>query len=420
MSAGVSIRESLCWLIAGGLLLASLVLIPTSLNRRPRVAPEPIRVEEARKVVQVAPMVASTPDGKPVGPAPTAPGGWEEILQRINATGSRIEDLVSGISPSGKSPEDLERLEEIRRLLAELATALRALPNDAATAAMLAYLDSGEDVGTRLPFQVGEGGLLAESPTMRTFLLDLFADIDATSALDYSVGLFDSSNSANEWALAMRNIAWQDSDGQYREILRGRLGQMLDRQEWLVQPAEGFLEGFDLAVYLADEEALLEMGSVLGLSDSAGNLADNGVTHAAFLAMDRITANDPGQTVALVRSDRDFLSWAPRHRGALMSRADIRDPGQAEAVGEYLRRSDLSPEERHAFLNLFPNPNGVLGDSLVSNPATPLEFTSGLERDQAALRLVQGWLADSRYQFAWGDLAVSEARLRGFVAAGGQ
>jgi hypothetical protein len=190
---------------------------------------------------------------------------------------------------------------------------------------------------------------------------------------------------------------------------------MLDRQEWLAHPDPGFLEAFDLAVHLGDEEALREMGSVLGLRNQQGGLADNGITHAAFLAMDRLTALDPAQTVGLIQSEPDFLGWAPRHRGALMSRADVRDPQQAVDVAGYLLRPDVAPEERRVFLELFPQANGVLADSLISAPGTPMEFSSGLARDRAALEWVRGRLAEARFQGLRGELLAAEARLRGFV-----
>jgi hypothetical protein len=348
------------------------------------------------------------------------PDGWEKVREAIQSAGDRIAELVAQLSAARNSPRDVEILAEIRGILEKLASELRSIPNEVAVAAMQAYLDSGKDVATGLGFKVGEGGLLTDAPSMRTFLLDLFADIDAPAAVDYAMGVLDASNSSSEWALALRNIAWQDGDGSYRELLRGRLGQLLDRQAWLAKPDQGFLEAFDLAVHLGDPVALREMGSVLGLRDGQGNLANNGITHAAFLAMDRITASNPRQTVELIRGDQDFMNWAPRHRGALMSRADVRDPQQAAAVGEYLRRPDLSAEERYAFLQLFPNPNGVLADSLISAPATPLEFSSGLERDQAALGLVRGWLADPRYEGVRPDLLATESRLAAVIGGAGK
>ena len=342
----------------------------------------------------------------------------QQILEAIAHAEDEIAALVAKLSPSRQTAEDRALLEQIRELLAELAARLRALPNDAVADAMVQYLGSGRDLVTGLRFEVGEGGLLSDSPTIRTFLLDLFADIDALGARDYSLRIFDASASAGEWALALRNIAWQDTAGEYRGLLRGRLSELLSRQEWLARPDSGFLEAFDLAVYLGDADALREMGSVLGVRDATGRLADNGMTHAAFLAMDRITAAHPAQTVELIQSDPEFLSWSPRHRGALMSRLDARDPAQAEAAGNYLLRRDLNAEERYAFLALFPNPNGSLGDSLISQPALAAEFESGLARDRAALQLIRNWLADPRYAIAREELRLSEARLVGFVATG--
>lgn len=379
------------------------------------------RADQRRSVSTDAPAdaVRTDPLPHPAGPVSSvAPGDSAELVKRIAAAADEIAKLVARLSPNRDLDFDQELLAEIRRILRELAAQLRSLPNEVVTAAIRAYLDSGEDEATGLGFKVGEGGLLTDSPSMRMFLLDLFADIDAPDAVGYSIGLLNASDSPGEWALALRNIAWQDEPGHHRELLRGRLSEMLDRQEWLADPDQGFLEVFDLAVHLGDADALREMGSVLGLRDAQGKLANNGITHAAFLAMDRLTAADPGQTVGLIQSDPEFLDWAPRHRGALMSRADVRDPEQAAAAGQYLLRADVGREERFAFLQLFPNPNGVLADSLISTPATPMDVSSGMERDRAALELVRGWLRDSRFQGVRTELLATEARLARFVPSG--
>jgi hypothetical protein len=102
-----------------------------------------------------------------------------------------------------------------------------------------------------------------------------------------------------------------------------------------------------------------------------------------------------------------------------MSRLDPRDGQQGAAAGDYLRRGDVGEEERFAFLRLFPNQNGSLGDSLISEPATQTPaFSSALERDRAALELIREWLADPGYAALRGELLRSEARLAGFVAGG--
>jgi hypothetical protein len=168
---------------------------------------------------------------------------------------------------------------------------------------------------------------------------------------------------------------------------------------------------------LGDPDALREVGSVLGLRDAEGRLADNGVTHAAFLALDRITAAHPAQTLALIRDDPAFLSWAPGHRGALLSRADPRDPAQAALLSAHLRRTDLAPEERAAFFALFPNGNGTVTPGLVTATIPPLRFDQVSGRDQAALELVRAWRTDPALSRFRTDLAALEARLAEHAAS---
>lgn len=400
-------RKQLFWLGIGGAASLLSFLFFRSTDPEPGTPTAPMPGPGA------VPLLSPASSGRQ---APTAPGGGEEeVLGLVSGAGEKIRALTARLSPRRDLERDAGWLAGIREVLEELAVRLRALPNDLVAEAIRAYLESGEDVTTGLGFKVGEGGLLRDAPSMRMFLLDLLADVDAPAAVTESMALLEESASPGEWALALRNIAWQDGQGKHREFLRGKLSEMLDRQEWLAHPDPGFLEAFDLAVHLGDEEALREMGSVLGLRNQQGGLADNGITHAAFLAMDRLTALDPAQTVGLIQSEPDFLGWAPRHRGALMSRADVRDPQQAVDVAGYLLRPDVAPEERRVFLELFPQANGVLADSLISAPGTPLEFSSGLARDRAALEWVRGRLAEARFQGLRGELLAAEARLRGFV-----
>lgn len=305
-----------------------------------------------------------------------------------------------------------------RQLLARLRDALRNLPTDVAAAAIVQFLDSGEDAATGLPFNLEAGGVLADAPSMRTALLDMLGQLDPSASVTYARRIFDGSGVADEWALAMRNMGWQNQGGAYSEELRGRLSQLLDNQQWLGSPTNGFLESFDLAVHLGGLTDLDAMASVLRLQDSNGNPVENGVTHAAYLALDRMTINNPDQTIGRIAADPDFLSWAPEHRGALMSRANVASPTQRSAVETYLQTLSQHPQELETFTNLFPNRNVGLGPALVSTPTTPMDFARLFAQDQGSLGVVNQWLNDGRFSGIRGNLQQISARLTEFVNAG--
>jgi hypothetical protein len=96
--------------------------------------------------------------------------------------------------------------EERADLLAYLGQRLDALRAEDTVVAILAELAAGRDADTGLPFVPGEEGL--ESATAwRVFLLDRLGRLDPRVAADYArQSIFPSSNSAEEWAVSLRNV----------------------------------------------------------------------------------------------------------------------------------------------------------------------------------------------------------------------
>ncbi|MCU0749383.1 MAG: hypothetical protein MUF13_07550, partial [Akkermansiaceae bacterium] len=104
--------------------------------------------------------------------------------------------------------------ETSREILEALRQTIREAPDEQEAAAALAsYLKSGVDVFTKLPFEVGEEGMLATAPTLRTALLDLLVTLDPTLALELARTIMNQTSSPDEYAIALRNLAWNDLDG---------------------------------------------------------------------------------------------------------------------------------------------------------------------------------------------------------------
>ena len=336
----------------------------------------------------------------------------KEALASLAALEKEWKDVAADTS---LAPE--QRAERSEQILARLRQMLRDLPADVSSAAIVAYLDSGSDTPTGLDFMLASGGTLGTAPTTRTAMLDLLAQIDPGASVDYARRIFESSPSSDEWALGMRNIGWQNQNGVHSAELRQQLTRMLDNQEWLANPTPGFFEAFDVAVHLGGVEELTAMASVVRLEDNQGNQVENGATHAAMLAIDRIVSTHPGTAIPALANDPGLLSWAPEHRAGLLARADVRDPAQRAALEQYLGTLASRPQELAVFTALFPNRNGTLGHALITTapPETPYEDL--LAGDRAARALLLEWTNSNRFPGLGDNLRAIASRIDSFLQA---
>jgi hypothetical protein len=329
---------------------------------------------------------------------PHAEAGKQIIDTELDAPAdlmAEIEQIAAAFTKGGLSGE------ESSVLLARLAKALKAAPAEAATAAILSYLRSGRDADTGLNFQPGPGGALAQAPTMRTALLDLLAQIDPAAAMQLARSIMDTTKSADEYALALRNLAWNNTDGRLSPELSNRLAQMLGRDEWLRNPSAGFLEGFDVAVHLGGQSQFQEMARLLERASAQASpnvpSANGSIERAAFIALDRMAVTDPGTTTDTFTKNPDLFSQSGDHRASLLSRADILDPNQRAAVENYLLRNDLGEKELAAFAGLFPNVNRFAGNRLVTGGDQQPSLDALKARDTAMREIVLQWKNDPRF-----------------------
>jgi hypothetical protein len=303
------------------------------------------------------------------------------------------QTVAALISSSLQAFRNAKSEEESMAILKRLREGIRSSPNEAgASAAIIAFLASGEDALTGLPFLVGPDGVMEVTPTMRTALLDLLPSLDPLASIEVARQIMDQRNSQDEYALALRNLAWNDFEGDMKLELTERFSSMLNTNEWLAKPSAGFLEAFDIAVEVGTPRTFTDVASVLRLETTEGEPVNNGTTRASLIALDRMVLRNPALLVEKFQENPDFLAFAPDHRAALMSRLDITDPAQRQTFVEYLQRPQHGPNELEYFSELFPNGNYFYGNRLVTADETTPSLGERQAQDVEALAQVENLL----------------------------
>jgi len=265
-----------------------------------------------------------------------------------------------------------------RALLKALRTTLTAADPALAAQAIVDFLGSGVDAATGLPFTPQPDGTLDSVPSVRSALLDLLPALDPDLALEQARLSMDMAQSADEYALGLRNLAWSDFEGDRAEELKTRFLNMLAVPVWREQPPQAFLAAFDIAVHLAEPVTARAMADLFALASTSPALE-----HAAFVALDRIAVRAPEVLVELYRSDPAFLAAAPNQRASLLSRLDLRQGDQRAVLLDYFARADLAADELDYFTALYPNANFVHTNRLLSTPDDTPSITARGELDRA-------------------------------------
>ncbi len=283
-----------------------------------------------------------------------------------------IEETLAGLLTSSSA-------EESAAILKRLRDGIRSSADEAAAvAAIVAFLKSGEDAPTKLPFSVGLEGVMEATPTLRTALLDLLPSLDPTAALEVAREIMDQKKSQDEYALAIRNVAWNDLDGDMKKELETRFQQMLTTSEWRKNPSAGFLEGLDVAVELANEKTFATMTQ---LNSEAITDQNSTLARASLIALDRMVVSDPAILVKAYEDDPELSGLAPDERASLMSRLDITDAAQRKIFLGYLNLPSHGPEELAYFTRIFPNGNFIHGNWLITTTGPSDSIDSRFEAD---------------------------------------
>jgi hypothetical protein len=284
-------------------------------------------------------------------------------------------------------------------ILRELSRNIRAAGPETASevaVAIIAFLDTGRDAETGLPLIVGPDGTLGTAPTLRVCLIDLLGSVDPAAALLSAREWMERTDSADEYAICLRNLYWNDHEGDRMAEVKDRMNQMLETKDWFESPSAGWLEGLDVAVALGDEESFVK---ILRLARMAGALesdeAGAAVQRATMMVVDRMVVRDSGlltKTLAADLGKSIGLSGIPR--ASLMSRLDPADEGQVNLLRRYLEIPDHEEGELEYFSNLFPNGNHLHGNWLFSSAERPPSIADREAADRLALERIEGLLEE--------------------------
>ena len=261
-------------------------------------------------------------------------------------------------------------------ILDDLRVGIRQAPESDAAAAIVGFLKTEDDAPTGLAFVVGPEGMMETVPSVRLALLDLLPSLDPVAALEVARELMDRRTSADEYAVALRNMAWNDLDGDLRGELSRRFMALL-QMPWLDQPSAGFIEAFDIAVEVGGSAMFDRMVSLAGEATEKSNTA---ASRAAFMSLDRMIVRDRALLATAFSADAAWMDFAPQQRASLMSRLDIMVPAQRDVFLRYISDNGRAADELEYFGKLFPNENFLYGHRLV----TADEVTPSIDQVTAA------------------------------------
>ena len=321
------------------------------------------------------------------------PGG--EGMQENRGPAAQIHDAAAMLSAAFRRLETAGERKD--KALGGTALALEKMPMQEAEEALIAELESGRDAETGMDFAVGENGVEG-APTWRVYLLDLLGRISPRAAADYArQAIFSSSNSSEEWAVSLRNIMFSYPPrfaAQGRAEMSVLLARMLERRDWRAAPGAGLLEALDFVAHTADPAE--QAGRLAQWLDEGGS--DPKPDQAIQIAMERaLLARGDEILPALSAQTGQGRAGSATLRVMAMARADLRQPGQAQALQQYLQRLPPQSPEAEAFFGAFPLHNYSIAPGLSGLPRGPAaqDFRAA---DEAALAAMEAWTTDPALQ----------------------
>lgn len=333
-------------------------------------------------------------------PATSDPMIASSIVQAITSAQNNLNAVAS-------PPEKL-------RILQALLDSLKSNPHRAeVVAALIGYLRSQNgDAATGFAFAVGPDGSLQMSPSLRVALLDLLGQADRSSAQQFAEEIFKSSNSPDEWAVALRDCGrgLDKSSVDRKTQFADRVAHLLSHEEWLRVPTAGFLHAFDAAVSVGGADTARRM---ISIHDGAYHPA---TSYAARLSLDRLAIVDFRLVAEAIQEDPVHMSQEPEARAAILARGDPSDAGDVKLMHDYLVNESIGVAERQVFLRHFPNGNLELSNNLLTHTIL-IPMATMADRDEAASRLLLEWAADPMMASLRDDLNARRIALGTYAGA---
>jgi hypothetical protein len=333
--------------------------------------------------------------GKPsdagAAPAVFAPGSDDTISQIFGRVGGKASS------------------EDTRQALSGLRAELLALPKDEAVRRIRGFLDGGKDATTGLSFGIAKDGMLSEWPSFRTFLLDTLMAVDPAAAAETGRVILEKPTSADEWALALRNVARGDSSAD-PQFLRAKTEELIRNPAWQADPSIGYLNAFDVLVHVQATASTPLLSGLIQMKDRKD------LAHAGFLTLDRLVQGQPVEVLTRLSSDNALQQSRPEMVAQQFARADLRDPAQQALVKSWLLDPGRSAAELRAFAGVYPNNNQFVSNNLLTAQAASAGDDLAAH-DREALKVVTAWASDPAFSTIQEHLRTMVSRLDGFVGS---
>ncbi|MEO1832326.1 MAG: hypothetical protein ABGZ08_07315, partial [Akkermansiaceae bacterium] len=193
-----------------------------------------------------------------------------------------------------------------------------------------------------------------------------------------------------------------------REYLRKQTEALITNAEWQQNPSVGFLNAFDVLVYVESTESLPLLSGLVQRKDR------NDLAHAAFLTLDRLVQRQPSKMLSLLKEDLALQQSRPEMTAQQFARADLRDVLQQDIVKEWLIDSSRTSTELEDFAAIYPNNNRLVSNNLLTFDAQ----TSGTElrkHDREVLEVIRRWQNDPSLEIRSRYLRTMESRISNFI-----
>lgn len=327
--------------------------------------------------------------------------------------GSMVKGEGGESGSEGSPGAELKWDREIREVpgkesLASLREKLFARPSSEAVAEIEGFLRKGKDRKTGLILKIGTGGKIEGWPTLRVFLLDLLLEIDPEAAARISREILTTETSADEWAIALRNVAKGERTEGNRDYLRTRTEELITNPEWQAQPSVGYLNAFDVLVYTGATESSPLLSGLIQRKDRRD------LAHAAFLAMGRLVQRQPVDMLTRLKADRALQESRPEMTAQQFARADLRDTAQQAIVKSWLLDPSRTPTELQNFAAIYPNNNQMISQNMLTSE----ERVSGADlnvHDREVLKIIRDWRTDPAFESRSQYLEIMDRRVSQFV-----
>jgi hypothetical protein len=314
--------------------------------------------------------------------------------------GNVVSNAFGKLSGSPDRSTSGQSLKDLKELLATLSP-------EAAITEIRRFLDGGQDKPTGLSFEIDGDGQLKEWPTFRTFLLDALLAIDPAAAAEISRSILSSPTSADEWALALRNVGRAEDAAETRDFLRTKTEELIANPEWQADPSIGYLNAFDVLVHT---DATTSTPLLSGLIQ---NKERKDLAHASFLTLDRLVQSQPADMLQRLAADPSLAASRPEMTAQQFARADLRDPAQQAIVKSWLLDPARSAAELNAFSGTYPNNNQFVSNNLLTR-STPTSGTDLAAHDREVLEIIRAWQNESAFQPVAEHLRTMTSRLEQF------